>query len=92
MCLLLKGNHLYIFHAMHASHIVNYIAIVVVRCIDYKGNIKATVFALLDPDREVSIFHFLLQNCKDEIVSVLLLYVIPLLCMNIVNAIIHIYI
>ena len=69
-CLLLKGNHFYTFHAMHTSHIVNYIVIVVVRCVDYKGNIKATVLAILDADREVSIFDFLLLNCKDEVVSV----------------------
>ena len=55
---------------MHTSHIVNYIVIVVVPCVDYKGNIKATVLAILDADREVSIFDFLLLNCKDEVVSV----------------------
>ena len=55
---------------MHTSHIVNYIVIVVVRCVGYTENIKATVFAILDPAREVSILYFLLQNCKDEVVSV----------------------
>ena len=69
-CLLLKDNHSYIFHAMHTSHIVNYNVIVVVCCVDYEGNIKGTVFVILDADRGVSIFHFLLQNCKDEVVSV----------------------
>ena len=70
-CSLLKRNHLYICHTIHTSYNVNnFIIIVVVPCIDYKENIKTTVFARIHADREISVFHFLLQNCKDEVVSV----------------------
>ena len=35
----------------------------------YKENINTKVFVIVLSDREVSIFHFLLQNFKDEVVS-----------------------